>query len=98
MDMHPPTNEETAIPWDPAKVDEECDNWGDLPDPPEDNFNCLGRGSTNTGDENFLDRDQEIDRLCHSIKFMIEDHEQELVVDNSNIRQQKERESGNVET
>jgi hypothetical protein len=48
MDMRPPIDEELAripqgmftadIAWDPAKVDDECDDWGDPPDPPEDNF------------------------------------------------------------
>jgi hypothetical protein len=41
------------IPWDPAKVDDECNNWGDLPDPLEDNFIFVEQGLTDTGDENF---------------------------------------------
>jgi hypothetical protein len=97
MDMRPPTDEELArtpqvmftadIPWDPAKVDDEYDDWGDLPDPPEDNFIYVDHGLTDTGDEIFLDRDQEIDRLCRSVEFMIEDHEREHTVTNMNIKQ-----------
>ena len=44
MDVRPPTDEELAripqamftadMPWDPSDVDDECDDWGDLPDPP----------------------------------------------------------------
>jgi hypothetical protein len=51
---------------------------------------------SDTGDEIFLDRDQEIDRLCRSIEFMIEDHKQELMV-NKLEHQTMEKESGNVE-
>jgi hypothetical protein len=48
MDMRPPTDEALAqipqvtfttdMPWDPSKMDDEYNNWGDLPDPREDNF------------------------------------------------------------
>jgi hypothetical protein len=43
MDMRPPTDEDLArtpqvmftadMPWDPSKIDDEYDDWGDLPDP-----------------------------------------------------------------
>jgi hypothetical protein len=79
------------IPWDPAKIDDECEDWGDLPDPPEDNFIYVDQGLTDTGYEIFFGRGQEIDRLCRSIEFMIEDHEQELMVNNLKIRQRKEK-------
>jgi hypothetical protein len=71
MDMRPPTDEELAripqvmftadMPWDPSKVDDEYDDWGDLPDPPEDHFIYVDQGLTDTGDEIFFDRAQEID-------------------------------------
>jgi hypothetical protein len=52
-------------------------------DPPEDNFLCFDQELTDTGYESFLDRDQQIDRLCRSIEFMTEDHDQECQQDPS---------------
>jgi hypothetical protein len=92
MDMRPPTDETLAtipqvmftadMPWDPSKVDDEYNDWGELPDPP---------GLTDTGDEIFFDRDQEIDRLCQSIEFMIEDTERDRKINILGIEQQKEK-------
>jgi hypothetical protein len=101
LDLQPPTDEELArilqvmftadTQWDLGKIDDSHDDWGDLPDPLEDNFICVDQGLTDTDDWISFDRDQEIDRLCRSIKFMIEDHKHELMVDNLNVRQQKEK-------
>jgi hypothetical protein len=34
------------IPLDPGKVDDECNDWGDPPDPPEDNCICVNQKLT----------------------------------------------------
>jgi hypothetical protein len=101
MGMRPPTDEVLAtipqvmftadMPWDPSKVDDEYYDWGDLPDPPEDNFIYVDQGLTGTGDEIFFDRNQEIDRLCQSIEFMIEDTEHDHKINSLGIKQQKEK-------
>jgi hypothetical protein len=71
MDVRPLTDKELAripqvmfaadTPWDLSKVDDKHDDWGDLPDPPEDNFIHVDHGLTDAGDEIFFDRAQEID-------------------------------------
>ena len=42
------------LPLDPSKVDDEFDDWGDLPIPKEDTFIYVDQGLTNTGDEIFF--------------------------------------------
>jgi hypothetical protein len=101
MDMRPPTDEELAripqvmftadMPWDPSKIEDEHDDCGDLPDPPEDNFICVDQGLTDTCDEIFFDREQEIDRLCRSVEFEIEETERGREMNNLSVKQQKEK-------
>jgi hypothetical protein len=79
------------MPWDPSKVDDEYDDWGDLPDPPGDNFIYVDQGLTDTCDEIFFDQDQEIDRLCRLIEFEIEDHEHGQKIHSLSVTQQKEK-------
>jgi hypothetical protein len=101
MDMHPPTDEELAqisqvmftadMPWDPSKMDDEYNDWRDLPDPPEDNLIYVDQGLTNTGDEIFFDHDQEIDWLCRSIEFEIEGAKHEQKLSTLGVKQQKQK-------
>jgi hypothetical protein len=101
MDMRPPTDEELArfpqvmftadMPWDPSKIDDEHDDWGDLPDPPEDNSICVDQELTDTGDEIFFDREQETDRLCRSVEFEIEETERGREMNNLSVKQQKQK-------
>jgi hypothetical protein len=101
MDMRQPTDEELAripqvmftadMPWDPGKIDDEYDDWGDLPDPLEENFIYVDQGLTNTGDEIFFDLEQEIDPLCRSVDFEIEETERGREMNNLSVKQQKEK-------
>jgi len=46
---------------------------------------------TDAGDEIFFDRAQDIDRLCRSIEFEIEDQEREWKMNKLSVTQQKEK-------
>jgi hypothetical protein len=66
-------------------------DWGDLPDPPEDNSICVDQGLTDTGDEIFFDREQETDRLCRSVEFEIEETERGREMNNLSVKQRKQK-------